>query len=206
MNLEEQIKALQDRLDGMKDKESEAAVALSDQLKVLADAQEQVKLAQEQAKADAEAKEAELKKELDELKARDEQYAKQFAELQEKNRKAEVKVFCDNLVNKDKHVPAVVKVVREVLMADSQHSITLSEDGKDVQLDMQAVMKRVLDAIPEENRVPMSEDIQTGGNDEVDKEKNSNPNVIKASDGEIDISSDDLIAKSIAKAGLKAVQ
>jgi len=139
------------------------------------------------------------------LKTLAEQNAKTEAELAKtrmEKRQTEIKAFCDGLIA-DKHHPALVKVAREVMLADASTNTSwkLSEDGKDTTLSLQDFVTKLFAAIPAESRVQTTTHLKQGG--ETKPEGAPKPaNTISLADGtNAEVLSDEALAKALKKTG-----
>lgn len=161
MDLQEKIDELRVKLEEMTDKNSDQAKTLSDQIKVLEEAQAKFNEA-------LEAKSKELSDKfstrMTELEDKHKAAEAELAQIRTEKQIAEVHSFCDQAAQ-DRHHVSVIKVVREVMLADlnSDASWKLSEDDKEITLKLKDVMKRILDAIPEEARVQKHSELKQNG-------------------------------------------
>lgn len=150
----EQIKALEEKLD-------EARKADVDAAKALEEVQEALKTADEEKKSLTESLESALREK--------ESQAEELKKHKEAARQKDVEIFCKELSEKG-IFPATVEVMKEYLLAGSEETvITLSEgegeEKKDVEVDLKGIFTRIIESIPEEFKVSMSEDTEHGEKD-----------------------------------------
>jgi hypothetical protein len=203
---QEAIDELQVKLDEMTDKNSEQAKAIASQIKTFEEAQAKFDAAM---KANAEqltkAFDQKLADQSAQLKTLAEQNLKNEQELAKtriEKRQTEIKAFCDNLVA-DKHYPALVKVAKEVLLADvsTNSSWKLSEDGKDTTLSLQDFVTKLFAAIPAEGKVQTAVTLKQGGDDKPQGAP-APKTTIKLTDGtEAEPMSDEAMNKALKKTG-----
>lgn len=203
---QEAIDGLQTKLDEMTDKNSEQAQAIASQIKTFEEAQAKFDAAM---KANAE----NLTKAFDQKLADQTTQLKILAEQNQKNeqeliktriekRQTEIKAFCDSLVA-DKHYPALVKVAKEVLLADvsTNSSWKLSEDGKDTTLSLQDFVTKLFAAIPAEGKVQTTVTLKQGGDDKPAGAPTPKATIKLADGTEAEPMSDEAMNKALKKTG-----
>jgi len=209
MDLEQMIAELQSKLDALEDKDSTTAKEYSDQIDSLTQVQaameqkiaDATKLSEDSAK-DTEKKFAEQEAQIKALQESNATAIARLAEADEDRRRAKVELFCEQLEKAD-HFPATIDVVKKYLFADTDGMVLAlsDDDGKEEKYNLMQVFKEILDSVPSDKRVNLTESISNKGDDEPVPPKKEG--VVKFGDKEIDYMSSDNIRASLKKAGVK---
>lgn len=204
MKFDERIGQLETSLAAIEDKNSDMAKMLSEQIDYLKTAESQV---QESIDSKLEAQSTKL---TDEWSAKFKTHDEQLASITAQKRELEINQFCDDLVNKDNHFPAIAKEIKTILSADAAGTVFKFSEGegaeaKEVTLSLMDAMRRVADAIPMESRVDKSESLNQSPPNTPEGADVDNPGVVKFADGtEYDLDAN--IKKSAKKRGFKVTE
>lgn len=161
----EQIKSLEEKLDQTVKADDEKAKALEDAQKEV----DEVKAALEAKNAELEAKNEETKNLTESLENAIKEKDARDAELKshkEELRRKDVELFCNELGEKGLF-PSTIEVMKEFLLAGSDEKVvTLSEgegeEKKEVEVDLKGIFSKIIDSIPEDFKVSMSENTEHG--------------------------------------------
>jgi len=205
MDIELMISDLQKKFDALDDKSSDLAKAYSEQIKSLTEAHEAAVKTAAQQKEMAEKTAQEQSKKFEEqeakLKSLEEANAKlneRFAEADEERRQSKIQLFCDRMEKAD-HFPATIEVAKKFLLASkNEFSVTtkLSEDGEDENYDLMKIFEELLNTIPSEKRVMLTQTLKQETSVEPESPTKPGEKKVKLEDGEVDIMDPKRIARA----------
>lgn len=176
MDFEQMIKDVQVKLDALEDKDSDLAKAFTEQIETLQAAKDEAEEAAKRFEAESNKKFEEQQKKFEEQQKALEEQKKKFEEMEERwaiadeeRRQAKIQLFCETLEKED-HFPATIEVVKKYMFADiNSMTIKLSEGEGDekveTSINLEKMFKEILDTIPKERRVKMSEHLKGEGKD-----------------------------------------
>ena len=210
MDFQVKIDELQVKLDVLEDQNSELAKAYSEQIGWLLAAQKDAEVAKLSENDNVTRQLAERDSAIASLKEANERNARELAVITEEARRIKIMKYSDELAVSG-HAPAVVKAVRDVLLGEMptvKAVITFSEekDGKTVEkkLDLRAAIEHIVNSIPSDKKVNMSESIK---HDEVNAPNTeAKPGELKLGDKVVDLYDEKAIARRIKKGGYKTVE
>jgi hypothetical protein len=212
MDFEQMIKDVQVKLDALEDKDSDLAKAFSEQIATLQTAKEkaeadQKKFADEQFKKfeEQQQKIEEQQKALDDQKKKFDEMEERWAVADEERRLAKIQLFCETLEKED-HLPATIEVVKKYMFADTNSmTIKLSEgegeEKTEINYNLEKMFKEILDTIPKDRRVKLSEKLKGEGTDT--PETKTTTVQLSDVDEPVDVMEDKRRHRALKRAGFK---